>query len=575
MRGVGVRQHSCCIFLQAHVPGVAKRYSRSPSATDLFFVRNVRKAPNHNTRDPDSGDEVEAPEISGTGGSGGVARRLPSPTVGVATRISLLFSLAGVLVVAVFGALSVRTERSELLRTVEQHMTLLGRVVQVSVENALRDEQTSDVLEIADTVARIAPDVSIHVASRAGDILASSSASSHALSGWARAHLLDDSVIDEAGSRYVVNDTSDGGVAWMFITLSHAPDPEGWVLILTRGLGDVEADLARTSSQKVLLALSLSLVMVIAGWWIGHVYIRRPLRALVEAIDELPEGCRRKVEVYRNDEFARVAHALERLVGDLDAGARERENQAEALSELQLRLMSLNRLAAIGQVAAGLAHEIGSPLQVLEGRAQMLVRQAEKPEETRRIAAILVSQAQRVGRIVSRLLGQVRARPDESQRVPLGPVVQEIVDFLAVVAGRHDVRLTTSIPRTLETPCSADRIQQILFNLISNAIQAMPEGGEVHVSATKREGSAADDELLLQIADSGPGLPPEVCERLFAPFVTTRADAGGVGLGLAVVRRLVHEVHGEITYESTPENGTTFEIVLPFAEGGRASPNIV
>ena len=293
--------------------------------------------------------------------------RLRPRGLGVATRLTLLFSLVGFVVVVVFGALSLRDEREDLLLAVEQQLRLLGEVVHISVENALRDEQAQDVTQILRAMESVDPSVSIFVVDAAGRVRAASWAG-RGLDAVERAVV----ALTEPGGEpvYRVSHAERGQVALVALPLETAAGGDGWSVLLTRGLADVEEDLRRTSRRTWMTALSLLLLMVISGVGIGHIYIRRPLARLMAALDDVRDGgLRRKIEPLREDEFAQVAESFNRMALALDEAWRERDRQSDALRDLQLRLSSASRLAAVGQVSAGLAHEIGSPLQVIEGRA--------------------------------------------------------------------------------------------------------------------------------------------------------------------------------------------------------------
>jgi signal transduction histidine kinase len=306
------------------------------------------------------------------------------------------------------------------------------------------------------------------------------------------------------------------------------------------------------------------------GVALGRAYIKRPLRLLADAMRNVRGGdLETAIAVERQDEMGHVAAEFNAMLGELRSARRRLVEEQERRRQLRRDLQDVEKLATIGQLAAGLAHEIGSPLQVLQGRAHGLQSVAERPEEVRRIAGILVSQTERITRIIERLLAVARRQPRNIAPLNLAEPVGLVVDLLEFEARRRDVSLTLNVAPGLRTVVAdADAIQQVVLNLVRNALQATPARGRVEVAlaAASLRAPGADGEgpaVRLSVSDTGAGVPPDVRERLFEPFFTTRAESGGTGLGLAVVRAIVEAHRGTITVRSEPGTGATFEVVLP------------
>ena len=235
---------------------------------------------------------------------------------------------------------------------------------------------------------------------------------------------------------------------------------------------------------------------------------------------------------------------------------------AEAFAaDLQQQLRRSERLSALGNLAAGVAHEIRNPLSSIKGFATFLLGNTEKEHEAD-AAKMLIQEVDRLNRVVSGLLEF--ARPDTIQLAPirLASVVERALRLCASDAANKDivVRFTPTADLPL-IAADADRLTQALLNLFLNAIQAMDKGGVLDISSNHDQ---ATGKILLRITDTGKGIAPEALSTIFDPYVTGRAS--GTGLGLAIVHRIVEQHGGVIHAESEPGKGSVFFLYLPITE---------
>jgi signal transduction histidine kinase len=220
-----------------------------------------------------------------------------------------------------------------------------------------------------------------------------------------------------------------------------------------------------------------------------------------------------------------------------------------------------DRLSAIGQLAAGLAHEIRNPLASIDGAAEVLAGSAGREDLSRETVGIIRKECARLNRLLTSLLDFARPRPPELAEVDVARVVASVIDLVAHSAGKG-IRFRTSVPDRLPPlKCDAEQLAQVLLNLAINAAQAMPDGGEIELSARENDGG-----ILLEVRDEGAGIQPEDWERVLDPFFTTKA--GGTGLGLAVVQQIVTQHGGTLQLRRNPERGMTFSVFFPAAPGG-------
>ncbi|MGQ9751404.1 MAG: sensor histidine kinase, partial [Thermoanaerobaculaceae bacterium] len=230
--------------------------------------------------------------------------------------------------------------------------------------------------------------------------------------------------------------------------------------------------------------------------------------------------------------------------------------------ELEHRLAQQERMAALGRLAAGLAHEVNTPVTGIASYAQLL-RELTPPDDPRTtLTEAIEEQAFRVARIVRNLLELARPSGLERQWVDLAAVAREGWLSLRQEANRLGVTLNCRVPEHLPVKANRVQLELAVHNLLRNALQATPAGGIVEVDAWW-EGL----QVILEVRDTGPGIPEEVRTRVFEPFVTTRSGQGGTGLGLAITRDIVKAHGGDIQALPNYPNGTVMRVSMP-KEGG-------
>ena len=239
----------------------------------------------------------------------------------------------------------------------------------------------------------------------------------------------------------------------------------------------------------------------------------------------------------------------------------EKRRADEDRLRLEEQLRRADRLATIGQLAAGVAHELNEPLSAVLGFAQLARQSAGLTDPTARDLDKILAAALHTRDVVRKLMFSARQTPPRKVRFSLNELVQEGLYFLEARCERTGVTLVREMDPTLPQ-ITADRgqIQQVLVNLTVNAIQAMPDGGTLTLR-TAHDGT----HVRLTVEDSGVGMAEEVRGQIFVPFFTTKEVGQGTGLGLSVVHGIVTAHGGTIQVESRPEQGSRFEIRLPLA----------
>lgn len=232
--------------------------------------------------------------------------------------------------------------------------------------------------------------------------------------------------------------------------------------------------------------------------------------------------------------------------------------------ELEEQVLQADKLSSIGLLAAGVAHEVNTPLAVISSYAQMMAKQVAGDPGQERILEKITNQTFRASEIVNSLLSFSRTSSNEFGPVALDAALEETLALAAPQLRKASVEVETSFAEDLPTVRGAgNKLQQVFLNLVLNARDAMPEGGVLRV-AVERAASAPDDSVRIVVSDTGVGIPVEKIGKIFDPFFTTKAAAGGTGLGLAVSYGIIQEHGGSLSAENSPSGrGARFTIELP------------
>lgn len=228
---------------------------------------------------------------------------------------------------------------------------------------------------------------------------------------------------------------------------------------------------------------------------------------------------------------------------------------------LQEQLRRTERVAELGTLASGMAHEIGTPMNVILGRAEYLMDRVTD-EPIKRGLRTIITQVERITRVMNQLLSFARRKAPQRVPLDLRRVIEDGMEMFQERLARNQIR----VEMRLADPCpmvlaDADQMSQVLLNLVMNALHAMPEGGTLRVGLEPKQPM-----VKLTIADTGHGIPPEAIGKIYDPFFTTKEFGKGTGLGLTVVKGIIEEHQGSIAAESEEGNGTRFTVLLPMSQ---------
>ncbi|MBP2688807.1 MAG: sensor histidine kinase, partial [Deltaproteobacteria bacterium] len=309
----------------------------------------------------------------------------------------------------------------------------------------------------------------------------------------------------------------------------------------------------------VIVSLGLLLFSAVLGVFTSR-QITRHLEELSRSAREVGQGrFDIKVEVDSRDEIGELAASFNEMASELDT-------REKALKEAQAQLVQSEKLAAFGQLGAGIAHEVKNPLAGILGYAQLSLRKSEPDTVLHNNLKIIEKETKRCRTIIDNLLKFARQEKVERKPLELNGVVEDTAALVDHQLGMHRIRLEKELARDLPAILgNANQLQQIFLNLVLNAQQAMEgTGGRIRITT----GRTGDGRAEVRISDTGPGIPKEIQARLFEPFFTTKPAGKGTGLGLSVTYGIVKDHKGEILVESEPGQGATFIILFPPVQEG-------
>jgi signal transduction histidine kinase len=302
----------------------------------------------------------------------------------------------------------------------------------------------------------------------------------------------------------------------------------------------------------------------------GRSMFRRGVEQLIHKAQRVGQGdLSGPLDPNRSGDFGKLVVALNTMCDELSQAQERVLKETEARIAATEQLRHAERLNTVGRMAAGIAHELGTPLNVVSGRAGLIASGKLAPGEVKESAEIIKSETDRIADIIRKLLDF--ARPGAAKKVlaDLRDVARETIDLLEPVAEKYHFQLVLEATDEPAMACiDVGQLQQVLSNLIVNAGQASPGGGKIGIRVDKRLAQCrqrVDPEMCVcvSVRDYGEGIPPENLGRIFEPFFTTKEVGKGTGLGLSVSYGIVEEHGGWIEVESTVGKGSCFTVFLP------------
>jgi signal transduction histidine kinase len=356
--------------------------------------------------------------------------------------------------------------------------------------------------------------------------------------------------------------------------------PEGGrlgAIVLAEDLSPLERATQATVVRIVVLTIVLSLMALVLAVPVGIKVIGRPLTALVEKTRRIGrEDFSGPLDLSGHDELSELAAALNTMCDRLTESRERLEAETEARIGALQQLRHEDRLRTVGRLASGVAHELGTPLNVVQGRAELIARRRLGEDEVVRAAETIKAQAKAIASTVRQLLDFARVQAPRKAAMRPREIVDEVVELLRPMARRRGASLRVGDDGSVDR-IQADRnqIHQVLTNLVMNAIEALNDGGEVEIGLSRASrdlphargsGIAGGDFLRLIVQDTGEGIAEKDLPHVFEPFFTTRDVGEGTGLGLAIAHGIVREHGGWTEASSRLGEGSRFSVFLPLGD---------
>jgi signal transduction histidine kinase len=497
------------------------------------------------------------------------------------TKLIVFLVSVIVVIMTVHGYLSIQQDRESIERELSVGMRGFSRLLQAGLSSSADKLDLSETQQFIDTAA---PRGNIHgivVYNLSGEPVSRSASMRYGVDFPE----LDPTAIAELDPRPVLQSGNgiDGYVRDPGTLLYYRIEPivdsnnklVGAFVLARQGYGTfatIERRRNRILTTTSTLVILLSLLVLI----LVRRSVTRPINELVRRIKEIGEGHReQRIEIKGRDEVASLAQEFNLMCQKLqESHARLLDQQHEKL-RLEQELRHSERLASVGRLAAGLAHEIGTPLNIIGGRSEYLLRRPRSLEELKDNLAVIRSQSDRIAAIVRQLLEFSRRREPVFQPVDLAVLLENVKYLLAHQLLEKAVRVETEGLNLPKINADHDLLQQVFINLYSNSLYALAPGGVIKIGAEliRRDPATASfgarHWLRIAFEDNGAGISAEHIGRVFDPFFTTKDIGDGTGLGLSVSYGIIQEHGGEIHVESEPGHFTRFIIYLPTEQQGR------
>ncbi|MEO7037565.1 MAG: HAMP domain-containing sensor histidine kinase [Polyangiaceae bacterium] len=370
----------------------------------------------------------------------------------------------------------------------------------------------------------------------------------------------------------IANDpTAAGHDRCIYATLATGQPPTGAIEIC-ESLAAQDAYVRKTVVETVITTATLATVCALLSGILGLWLVGKPISALSAKARRIGAGdFSQPLRLPRKDELSSLAEDMNAMCEQLaSAAARVEQETASRMAAVE-QLRHADRLTTVGKLASGLAHELGTPLNVIEARADMIASGETTPEESADYARVIRDASERMTRLIRSLLDFARPRIAHAAPQRLFELAAKTVDMLQPLAARKRVTLTaTDLAPGAGAVVDADQLLQVLTNLVVNAIQAMARPGTVALSVSKQRvlppadhGGAEGEYLCVCVKDEGMGIRKEDFPHLFEPFFTTKDVGSGTGLGLAVAYGIVRDHHGWIDVQTELDKGSAFRVFLP------------
>ena len=498
------------------------------------------------------------------------------------TKITVFTVAVLVLAIGLGTWLNIDFQIHELRKLTDEKVTILANTIERSLNIAMLEGRSNDVQRILEMVGTHDKIGGIRIMDKDGIILRSARTSE-----IGRRAGVDLSSYDFNDQQNVIltdkNERGDMVLRNLRPILNrpecfrcHYPEQKiNGVLEVDVSLTEMNEHVDRLKRTMVVWAIAITLSLALALSALLSKLVTNPIIDLMNTMSKAEEGLDVRAKVASEDELGRLAHNFNSMIINLNKTKRK----VEKLHYEQMK--KADRLATVGEMAAGIAHEIKNPLTGIAGVIQILGRDIPAEDQRHKIIKEVLEQIDRLDKAVKNLLSFARPPIPNLATVRVNEVLEKIMAFLTPQLGKNRVKVQKDYAADLpEISGDPELLQQVFLNIILNGVQAMPDGGEMAIKTAmeeipepllrhvgshdeRDEGAPArrHEAVAIYIMDTGKGIAPETLGKIFNPVFTTRQQ--GTGLGLSITQKIIEQHGGGITVRSAPGSGTTFIIYLP------------
>jgi signal transduction histidine kinase len=491
---------------------------------------------------------------------------LPAGIMKIAHKFTFAL-LGGVMVALALNAYeAVRSEMTGFEREIDVHQAVIGRALKPVLLGVWRTEGIDRALEILDEADKSMRNVSIRWS-------------------WVRQQdparePLKPAQIEQIvrGNELAMVQRTTGGVPrrYTYVPLQ-LPGQEPAAIEVSQSV-ERAGGLRRAAIGRALLsALIIAGASALATSALGRWLIGRPMARLIEQAQRTGGGdLTYRIEARQQDEMGALAREMNRMCDQLSDAQERLVKETDARLRAIEQLRHADRLTTVGRLAAGMAHELGTPLNVVSARAKSIAGGQVPAETMRENGRIIGEQIDRIVKIMRQLLDFARKRELQRTVGDLGATVRRSVSFLVPMCKKRNVQVHFEGPQEpVRVSMDGAQMEQVITNLVINAAHASQEGGEVRVRLGREQAQPPPDDgravmpcVRLDIVDQGAGIAADDLTKIFEPFFTTKPIGEGTGLGLSVAYGIVKDHGGWITVDSAPGQGSVFTVWLPDETGG-------
>ncbi len=352
-------------------------------------------------------------------------------------------------------------------------------------------------------------------------------------------------------------------------------DGHKWGILYARSVLDgLRQDMAQLYKLTFLYIVLDAILLFLFGCLLISKDVVRPIKRLTSLVDVIGGGDLSPfTNTARHNEIGKLYHAFERMDKRLSEQRKEineyissLENTNRELKKVQEEVIRSEKLASVGRLAAGVAHEIGNPLAAVIGYVELLLQGTVSKEEEQDFLSRISSELQRINGIIRDLLDFSRPSPLQIEGVSVNDVIESTLSLLSHQKVMRYINVQSLLqPDLPPAKANTQQLKQVLINILVNAVDAMPVGGDLRIRSELKKTTGNDEEqeyIVIEIEDSGTGITPEDLTKIFDPFFTTKPPGEGTGLGLAISLRIMESFGGKINVQSTIGKGTKFSLIL-------------